>query len=233
MWQDGANPLDSPKAAPVTDFATRRTIMVDTQVRPSDVTKFPIIAAMLDIPRERFVPSARLEAAYVGENLTLGPGRVLLDPRTLAKMLDALDLAPTDLVLDLAPGLGYSSAVIARIAQAVVAVEPDSDWAAEAEAALAAVGASNVVLETRAAALGAPAHGPYDAMIVQGAVEVVPPVVVDQLKDGGRIVALFADGPVGVVRLGIKTHGTVRWRDAFNASAPVLAGFARPRAFAL
>jgi protein-L-isoaspartate(D-aspartate) O-methyltransferase len=192
------------------DFSARRTMMVDTQVRPSDVTKFPIIEALLAIPRERFVPDDRLEAAYVGENLPLAPGRVLLEPRTLAKMLDALDLRPGDLVLDLAPGTGYSSAVMARIAQAVVAVEPQEDLAAEAEVALADLGAANVVVECRAATEGAPAHGPYDAMILQGGVQTLPEGLVAQLKDGGRIVALFMDGPLGVVRLGIKGQGAIR-----------------------
>ena len=215
------------------DFTLRRTMMVDTQIRPSDVTKFPIIAALLEVPRERFVPDALVEAAYVGENLPLGGGRGLLDPRTLAKMLDALDLGPDDLVLDVAAGTGYSSAVMARIAQAVVAVEPLADLAAEAEAALTATGVANVVVECRAAELGAPAHGPYDALIVQGGVEVMPEGLAAQLKEGGRAVALFVEGPVGTVRLGVRTQGALRWRDAFNAMAPVLPGFARPRAFAL
>ncbi|HMO07252.1 MAG TPA: protein-L-isoaspartate O-methyltransferase, partial [Paracoccaceae bacterium] len=92
------------------DYATRRIMMVDTQVRPSDVTKFPIIDAMLAVPRETFVPDALREAAYVGENLDLAPGRVLLEARTLAKMLDALDLSPGDLVLHVGAGLGYGSA---------------------------------------------------------------------------------------------------------------------------
>ena len=107
----------------MTDFTNRRTLMVDTQVRPSDVTKFPIIEAMLHVRREVFVPDDKLEAAYAGENLPLGPGRVILEPRTFAKMLDGLAIEPTELVLDLGCGLGYSSAVLARLAEAVVAVE--------------------------------------------------------------------------------------------------------------
>jgi protein-L-isoaspartate(D-aspartate) O-methyltransferase len=215
------------------DFAARRTVMVDTQVRPSDVTKLPIIDAMLTIPRERFVPGPMAEAAYVGENLHLGGGRILLEPRTLAKMLDALDIKPTHLVLDIAPATGYSSAVIARMAEAVVAVEPDSALADDAEAALESVGASNVVLERGAAAAGAAEHGPYDAIIVEAGVEVVPDALVAQLKDGGHFVALFLNGHLGTVRLGVKSAGVIRWRDVFNAGAPVLDGFSAERAFAL
>ena len=127
------------------DFATRRTMMVDTQVRPNDVTKFPIIEAMLAVAREDFVPAARREAAYVGENISVAPGRVILEARNFSKMLDALDIQPTDLVLDIGCGLGYSAAVIARMAEAVVALE-EGDLAAQAEAALAQAGCDNVAV---------------------------------------------------------------------------------------
>ena len=116
----------------MSEFATRRVMMVDTQVRPSDVTKFPIIDAMLSVPREAYVPGDKREAAYVGENLDIGGGRVVLEARTLAKMLDALDIQPTEMVMDIGCGLGYSAAVIARLADAVVAVEEDPALAAAA-----------------------------------------------------------------------------------------------------
>ena len=215
------------------DFAARRTMMVDNQVRPSDVTKLPIIEAMLAIPRERFVPGSLAEAAYLGENLALGGGRVLLDPRTLAKMLDALDLRPDDLVLDVAPATAYSSAVIARMAEAVVAVESDESLADEAESALGTLGVGNVVVERLAPAGGAPAHGPYDVIVVQGGIEVFPDALAAQLKDGGRAAALFLEGSLGVVRIGVRRGEGMRWRDAFNAAAPLLDGFAKVRAFAL
>jgi protein-L-isoaspartate(D-aspartate) O-methyltransferase len=215
------------------DFAARRVMMVDTQVRPSDVTKFPVIAALLAVPRERFVPPALREAAYAGENLPLGPGRVVLEPRTFAKMLDALDLGPNDLVLHVGAGLGYGPAVIARLAAAVIAVESDPDLAAEAEAALAAEGADGAVVVTGPLEAGAAAHGPYDAILIEGGVELVPDALLDQLKDGGRIAALFMNGPLGEVRIGRKAGGRVGWRLAFNAAAPVLPGFAAAREFAL
>jgi len=217
----------------MTDYAARRTMMVDTQVRPSDVTKFPIIEAMLTVPREAFVPSGRREAAYVGENLALGGGRVMLEPRTLAKMLDALDIQPDELVLDIGPGLGYSSAVIARLAEAVVAVEEDEDLASEAETALSEAGADNVALVQGALADGAAKHGPYDVIVVEGAVEEVPQAVIDQLKEGGRVAALFMEGALGVCRVGYRIDGAVTWRFAFNASAPVLPGFEKQKSFAL
>lgn len=215
------------------DFAARRRMMVDTQVRPSDVTKLPIIQAMLRIPRERFVPDALAEVAYAGENLLLAHGRVVLEARTFSKMLDALSIGPGDLVLDVAPGLGYSSAVIAQLAEAVIALEPDAALAAEAEAALAAIDVGNVIVENAPAAEGAPRHAPYDVLIIQGGIEAMPEALEDQLKEGGRAAALFMNGTLGTVRVGIKRKGALRWRDAFNAAAPVLEGFTRERSFAL
>ncbi|PFG64795.1 protein-L-isoaspartate(D-aspartate) O-methyltransferase [Thioclava sp. ES.031] len=214
------------------DFATRRTMMVDTQVRPSDVTKFPIIAAMLHVPREQFVPAAKREAAYIGENLELAPGRVLLEPRNFAKMLDALDIQPDDLVLDVGAGLGYSSAVIARMAEAVVALE-EEEMASQAESALAEAGSDNVAVVTGALTDGAAQHGPYDAILIEGAVETVPAALIEQLKEGGRITAIFMEGALGVARIGYKIDGAMSWRDLFNGTAPVLQGFVKPREFVL
>lgn len=217
----------------MSDFTARRTMMVDTQVRPSDVTKFPIIDAMLTVPREEFVPASQREAAYMGENLDLGQGRILLEPRTLAKMLDALAISQKELVLDLGCALGYSAAVIAHMAEAVVAVEEDEAMAAEAQDALVAAGSDNVVMHVGPLTEGAPSHGPYDVIVIQGGVAQVPATVLDQLKDGGRIAALFMDGALGEVRIGYKRQDQVSWRMAFNASAPVLDGFQREVAFEL
>lgn len=217
----------------MTDYAARRTVMVDTQVRPSDVTKFPIIDAMLSVPREAFVPRDLREAAYVGENIDLGGGRVILEPRTLAKMLDALDIRSDELVLDIGCSLGYSAAVIARMAEAVVAVEEDADMAADAQGLLAENGVDNVVIHEGPLAQGAAEHGPYDVIVVQGAVAHLPEILSDQLKEGGRVACLFMENTLGVVRIGYKIDGHLTWRFAFNAGAPVLPGFERQAAFML
>ncbi|WP_347310689.1 protein-L-isoaspartate O-methyltransferase family protein [Defluviimonas sp. SAOS-178_SWC] len=217
----------------MTDFAARRTMMVDTQVRPSDVTKFPIIDAMLGVPREDYVPGGQREAAYVGGNLDIGGGRVMLEARTLAKMLDALDIHPADLVLDVGCGLGYSTAVIARMAEAVVAVEEDAALAGQAQARLSSGGVDNAAVIEGPLAAGAAKHGPYDAIVIEGAAEQVPDAILAQLKDGGRIACLFMEGALGLCRIGHKVDGAVSWRFAFNASAPVLPGFEVRREFAL
>ncbi|MEO0401495.1 MAG: protein-L-isoaspartate O-methyltransferase [Pseudomonadota bacterium] len=217
----------------MTDFSARRTMMVDTQVRPSDVTKFPIIDAMLSVKREDFVPAALREAAYLGENLNLGGGRVLLEPRTLAKILDALDISGDELVLDIGSGLGYSAAVIAHMAEAVVALEEDEDMAREALDALMSAGIDNVITHAGPLHAGAGEHGPYDVIIIEGGVSHVPDDILSQLKDGGRMACVFMDGALGEVRVGYKLDGAVSWRRVFNAGAPVLAGFEKHDAFQL
>lgn len=215
----------------MTNYATRREMMVDTQVRPSDVTKFPIIDAMLRVPREIYVPDDRVEAAYADRNIDLGGNRVILEPRTFSKMLDALNLGRGDLVLDLGCGYGYSAAVIADMVEAVVAVEEDPDMAREALSLLAEQGVDNAALVEATLADGAPEHGPYDAIILQGAAETVPDAILAQLKEGGRIAVLFSEGALGVARIGYKIDGSVSWRFDFNAAAPVVPGFEKARDF--
>lgn len=215
------------------DYQRRRTMMVDTQVRPSDVTKFPIIEALLAIPREDYLPDALREAAYVGENIELDDGRVLLEPRTLAKMLEAADIQPDEVVLDLGCVLGYSTAVLARLADFVVAIEDNAAWADEAQQNLSANGIDNAAVFEGPLSDGAAKNGPYDVIILQGAVEQIPEALYEQIKDGGRIVAVFSEGALGVARVGYKLNGHINWRMSFNASAPVLPGFEKQHAFVL
>lgn len=217
----------------MSEFATRRVMMVDTQVRPSDVTKFPIIDAMLTVPRETFVPDDKREAAYVGENLALAPGRVVLEARTLAKLLDALDVQPGELVLDVGCGLGYSAAVIARLAETVVAVEEEERLAADAQRILSEEGVDNAVVVTGSLAEGSAKCAPYDVITLEGGVEVMPEPLLTQLKDGGRIGAIFMDGAVGTAKIGYKIDGRMTWRPVFNAAAPVLPGFRKAQGFTL
>ncbi len=217
----------------MTDYGERRTVMVDTQVRPSDVTKFPIIDSMLTVPREAFVPHALRDAAYMGKNLQLGENRVVLEPRTLAKMLDVLDIQNNELVLDVGSALGYSAAVIARMAELVIAVEDNADHADEAQTALSELNFDNVIVHQGALTDGAAEHGPYDVIVVEGGVEILPKSLLSQLKIGGRIACLVMDGGLGEMRLGRKSDDGMTWRSVFNAAAPVLPGFERAEAFQL
>jgi protein-L-isoaspartate(D-aspartate) O-methyltransferase len=215
----------------MTDYTQRRIKMVDTQVRPSDVTKFPIIEAMLSVPREVFVPAAARDVAYADGTLDIGGGRQLLDPRATAKLLDALAPTPRDLVLEIGAGGGYTTALLAHLAEAVVAVEEDESLAHDAEAALSEQGVDNAAVIRGPLAEGSARHGPFDAVAIFGGVEEMPEAILAQLKDGGRIGAIFMDGPLGEARIGVKTGGRVTWRMVFNATAAVLPGFARAPSF--
>lgn len=215
----------------MTDFATVRTAMVDCQVRPSDVTLYPVIEAMLAVPREDYVPEALREVAYIGDHLQIGENRVVLDARVMGKMLDTLAIQPDDLVLDVGAGLGLSAALVAQLAQAVVALESDEAMAKEAETLLAAHDVDNALVETGPLVAGAPKHGPYDVIIIEGGVGEVPAALIDQLKTGGRIAAIMMDGALGRCMLGLKTARGVDWSWAFDAAAPMLSGFEKPSVF--
>ncbi|MCR9126732.1 MAG: protein-L-isoaspartate O-methyltransferase [Rhodobacteraceae bacterium] len=217
----------------MSDYAARRRMMVETQVRPSEVTKFPIIHAMLNVAREAFVPQGQQEVAYVGEHVPLSEDRVVVDPRLLAKTLDLLAFEGNELVLDIGGAYGYSAAVLSRLAQAVVMVEEDAALVREATGLLSEHGADNVIVHEAPLTEGAAEHGPYDVIIFQGGVESVPEALLAQLKTGGRIAACFMDGALGTVRLGHKSGDQVIWRYAFNGAAPVLPGFRKQPAFSL
>lgn len=216
----------------MTDFAAARKAMVDCQVRPSDVTQYGIIEAMLWAPRERFVPKAKHGVAYAEADIPLDDGRSVMAPRTLAKMISAARVAPDHLVLDLAPGLGYSTAVLARLAAAVIAIEPDQAMAQHASSTLEALEQDNIVVQHGDATVGDPDHGPFDLIFVGGGIEIVPDVLAMQLKEGGQLVAIVMDGAVGQCRVMVKTGGALSERRMFDATAPVLAGFEKARDFA-
>jgi len=211
----------------MTDFASRRVTMVDTQVRPQDVTKFPIIAAMLSIAREAYVPEAAREAAYVGLNLTLAPRRVVLEVRSLAKLLDALDVTPGESALVVAAGYGYAAAVLADMGTKVTALESDAAMASAAKVNLA--GKAEVV----EGALASGVKGAFDVILIEGAIEALPEAIAGQLAEGGRIGAIFMEGPLGIAKIGHKLNGKIGWRQVFNATAPVLPGFEARRGFVL
>lgn len=217
----------------MTDFETRRRMMVDTQVRPSDVTKYPVLDALLEVRREMYVPDALRDVAYMDNSITLGENRIVLEARTFSKILDTLDIQQDEMALDIGCGLGYSAAVLGKLCEAVVAVEEDETLASEAEAILGSEGADNVAVVGGALTEGAAKHGPYDVIILEGAVEEMPEALTDQLKEDGRIAAVFMDGALGMVRVGLKSGGTISWRFAFNATAPILPGFSKAASFAL
>ncbi len=217
----------------MSDFATQREMMVDSQIRPSDVTKYPVIEAMLEIPREIFVPDEKRPVAYQDENIEIAPGRVLLAPRSFAKLLNELDVEPGDMVLDLGSGLGYSAAVLAWLSEAVVGVEEIEGLAEEGQNLLSSIGIDNAAVLAGPLAEGAPKHGPYDVIMIEGGVECIPDAITAQLREGGRIGAIFMQDDLGQARVGVKVEGEITWRHAFNAGAPVLEGFEKKPEFVL
>lgn len=216
----------------MTDFEAARQSMVDCQVRPSDVTRYAIIDAMLWAPREQFVPKSQRDVAYAEAEIQINSDRTLMAPRTFAKMLEAAQIGPDDLVLDLAPGMGYSTAVISRLAAAVVAIEPDEGLATCATEMMESLDLDNVLVSQGAPAVGDAAHGPYDVIFINGGVEHIPEALEAQLKEGGRLVALVQEGNCGQCRVRVKSANTCSERRYFDATAPVLDGFEKEKAFA-
>lgn len=215
----------------MTDYQLARQAMVDSQVRPNDVTRYAIIEAMLETPRELFVPRALREVAYAETEISLGGGRALLAPRTFAKMLEAAHVGRDDLVLDLAPGLGYSTAVLSRLAAAVIAVEPDATMARQAAETLSRLECDNAVVSQGTPAEGDADHAPYDVIFINSGIEQLPQALIEQLKPGGRLVAIHMSGPVGQCRVTLKSANAATARPVFDATAPVLDGFARAETF--
>jgi protein-L-isoaspartate(D-aspartate) O-methyltransferase len=214
------------------DFALARRMMVDGQVRTRDVFDTDLLAAMAEIPRERFVPPEQAALAYLDRNIPLtaqGP-RCLLQPMVLAHLLQAADIAEDGHVLDVGCATGYTAALLARLAGTVVALEEDRALAASARRALGELAPQVKVVEGPLQA-GWPDLGSYDVIVVGGAAEVIPPALFGQLKDGGRLVTIDGVRPGAKAAVYCSVKGEVGFRLLIEAAAPLLPGFAKPPAF--
>lgn len=221
----------------MSDFATARRMMVDGQVRTNDVTDPRLLAAMLDLPREGFVPRAKRGLAYLDLDVPVSdavggkPARRLLKPMTLAKLIQTVGPGEKERILDVGCATGYSSVLLARLAASVVGLEVDPVLASQAKAALAEAGAGNVEVMTGPLAQGSPNRAPYDVIVVEGAVEFVPQSLFDQLGEGGRLTCVLGAGPAAKAVLYRRDRGAISGRPVFDAAADVLPGFARAPEF--
>lgn len=215
------------------DLSQARINMVENQIRPNDVTDPRILKAMGDIPRELFLPKTVGSLAYSEERLEVAPGRRVMEPRILAKMIQAADIKPTDLVLLVGASSGYAAAIVSKMAAAVVALEEDASLAESAAANFSHLSIDTVAVTTGPLVEGHQAQAPYDVVLVDGGVERVPEALTDQLADGGRLIAAVVQGTVGAARLFERVRDSVSSRYLFDATMPLLPGFETPREFAL
>ena len=203
--------------------------MVETQIRTANVTDIRIMAAMNAVARERFVPRAAQALAYADVPVAVAPGRYLLDPRSFAKLVQLADVGPDDRVLDVGCATGYSSAVLARLAGEVVALEQDADLVRVASQLLANVQGKVEVVQGGLVE-GVRGQAPFDVIFVNGAIEQVPETLLGQLAEGGRLVAVLKDGQ-SRAWLFLKENGQIGKRPDFDADVPVLAGFKKAMGF--
>lgn len=208
------------------DYATARAKMVANQIRTNRITDPALIAAMAAVPREAFLPARLQGVAYIDEDIALGGGRFLLEPLVTAQLLQLAELTADDVVLIVGCGVGYDAALAAQIAGAVVGLESDPGLAQVARRVLADMGFTMVTVVEGPLEEGYTRQAPYDVIVYGGAVAAPPAAITEQLAEGGRMVAVVADGRgVGRGTLFIKAAGTLSHRVAFDAATPFLAGF--------
>ena len=214
------------------DFAAARRNMVDCQILPNRVADERIIDAMLDLPRERFMPAELAPIAYVDEALPLGNGRFVMEPMVLARMLETLELKSDDVAMSIGCSGGYSVALLARIVSTVVAVECDKAAVQRAGGVLTDLGIDNVAIVEGELSEGKADQAPFDVIVFNGAVDEVPPKICDQLAEGGRLIAIVRGlGNMGTARLMTRFGGTLSTRDVFDAGTPPLPGFSAETEF--
>lgn len=208
--------------------------MVDSQLRPNAVTDYRVLEVMGTLPRELFVPEDRRSLAYIDEDLPLGPGaegRFLMEPMTFARLLQLAAIQPDDIVLDIACGTGYSTAVLASLAGSVVAIDDVPALVDRANENLAALDIGNAAAVVGELVEGKPGEAPFDCILIEGTVEDVPDPLLAQLKQGGRLVTVVRRGAVASAAVFIKSGAEITSRASFDAAVPALAAFDRQPQF--
>lgn len=214
------------------DFAAARANMVDCQLRTNRVKDARLLHAFETVPREAFLPEKRRSVAYVDEDLQIVPGRFLLEPMVLARLLQAADIAPDDLVLEIGGASGYGSAILAQLGATVVSLESDGDLAAAAADTQAQLGIGNVLIVVGPLEQGYDKQAPYNVIVINGAVSEIPKSITDQLAEGGRLVTVVrGDGEPGQAVLALRRGANVSSRVLFDAATPFLPEFQRSPGF--
>ena len=215
----------------MTDFSAARDAMVESQIRTSDVTDLAVLAAFRSTAREAFVPTARKALAYADCHIETDEGRVMLAPRDLAKMIQAADIDPADVILDLACGRGYSTAILAQLADTVIGLETEEAAVTRATELLVDADISNAAVDQGYLKSGAAEHGPFNIIFIGAAIPAVHQPWFSQLANGGRVVCIIQNGPIGRVTVFTKSGDAVGQKVVFDASAPYLPGFELEKAF--
>lgn len=225
------------------DFEQARVNMVNSQLRTNKVTSEAVVEAFLSVPREKFVPKSRAPISYVDEDLSLDNGRFLMEPMVLARMLQYADIKKDDLVLDVGSATGYSSVIISRMASTVVALEEDNAMSSQSAQIFAELGADNAVSVTAPLKGGYAEQGPYNVIVLEGCVDSVPEALLEQLAEGGRLIAVIGKGVaesqfsgligsgIASVTLFVRNGGSVTATPIFDAAVPRLPGFIDEKEF--
>lgn len=213
------------------DFSAARRNMVDSQIRTNKVVDEAVLSAMLEVPRERFVPDHLRTLAYIDEDIRISPNRYLMEPQVLARLLQEIRVLPTDVVLDIGSGSGYAAALLARMAATVFAQESDPELSARAAELYAELALDNVVPVDGPLVEGCPEHAPFNVILIEGAVESIPEALIGQLADGGRLITVVRDGRIGRATVVDRRGGHTSRRTVFDASVPTLEEFRAPSGF--
>lgn len=215
------------------EFNNARRIMVDSQIRPNDVTEPRIVAAFLKVAREDFVPESHKALAYSEAEITTSPGRALWIPRDFAKLVKHLAPLPSDFALIIGVGAGYEAAILANLVETVIGLDAEEALVAETADRLAAAGADGALCVAGDLKLGLADQGPFDLILVNGMVETVPEAWLDQLSDGGRLGVVVQSSPgLGEARIYTQARQTVSYRAVFEASPPKFDEFNAATGFA-
>lgn len=221
----------------MTDYDAMRLNMVESQIRPNKVTDPRLINAFSALPRERFVPENRAGVAYIDEDLEIAPGRYLTEPAVLARMVEAARVTESDTVLDIGCGTGFSTAVLAHLAGTAIGLEPDAELNARASELMIELGIDNAVIVGGDPASGHPDQAPYDVIVLGGAIDTVPEALLNQLAEGGRLIAVIPNIHVsdrshaGQATLFLRAEGGIARRPLFDAAIPLLPGFTHEAGF--